>query len=63
VSIFSGVRNKEEWIAITKELLKMPEVDAKKLYDYVFDKPYQHLDIDCFEDKFYKNGNILELIE
>lgn len=63
VSIFSGVRNKEEWIAITKELLKMPELDAKKLYDYVFDKPYQHLDIDCFEDKFYKNGNILELIE
>jgi hypothetical protein len=48
---------------ITKELLKMPEVDAKKLYDYVFDAPYQHMDIDLFEDKFYKNGNILELIE
>jgi len=63
VSIFSGVRNKEEWLAITKELLKMSEADAKKLYDYVFDKPYMHMDIDCFEDKFYKNGNILELIE
>lgn len=63
VSIFSGVRNKDEWLMITKELLKMPEVDAKKLYDYVFDKPYQHMDIDLFEDKFYKNGNILELIE
>jgi hypothetical protein len=63
VSIFSGVRNKDEWLMITKELLKMPEIDAKKLYDYVFDKPYQHMDIDCFEDKFYKNGNILELIE
>jgi hypothetical protein len=63
VSIFSGVRNKDEWLMITKELLKMPEVDAKKLYDYVFDAPYQHMDIDLFEDKFYKNGNILELIE
>jgi len=63
VSIFSGVRNKEEWNMITKELLKMSEVDAKKLYDYVFDAPYQHMDIDLFEDKFYKNGNALLLKE
>jgi ATP:corrinoid adenosyltransferase len=63
VSIFSGVRNKDEWLMIIKELLKMPEVDAKKLYDYVFDKPYQHLDIDLFEDVFFKNGNRLELTE
>lgn len=63
VSIFSGVRNKEEWLTISKELLKMKEDDAKKLYDYVFDKPYQHMDIDCFEDKFFKNGNHLQLTE
>jgi CRISPR/Cas system-associated endoribonuclease Cas2 len=63
VSIFSGVRNKEEWSTITKELLKMSEQDAKQLYDYVFDKPYQHLDIDCFEEKIYKNGNHLEISE
>jgi CRISPR/Cas system-associated endoribonuclease Cas2 len=61
VSIFSGVRNKEEWSTITKELLKMNDADAKKIYDYVFDKPYQHLDIDCFEEKIYKNGNNLEI--
>jgi thymidine kinase len=63
VSIFSGVRNKEEWNTITKELLKMSEQDAKQLYDYVFDKPYEHMDIDLFENKFYKNGNYLALIE
>lgn len=63
VSIFSGVRNKEEWSTITKELLKMSEQDAKQLYDYVFDKPYQHLDIDLFEEKIYKNGNHLEISE
>lgn len=63
ISIFSGVRNKEEWGTITKELLKMKEDQAKQLYDYVFDKPYQHLDIDSFEEKFYKNGNQLQITE
>ena len=63
VSIFSGVRNKEEWMTISKELLKMKEDQAKQLYDYVFDKPYQHLDIDSFEEKFYKNGNLLNIKE
>lgn len=63
VSIFSGVRNKEEWLTISKELLKMKEDEAKQLYDYVFDKPYEHLDIDSFEEKFYKNGNLLQITE
>ena len=63
VSIFSGVRNKEEWSTITKELLKMSDSDAKQLYDYVFDKPYQHMDVDCFEEKIYKNGNHLQVTE
>jgi len=62
-SIFSGVRNKEEWKIIREELLKMNEEDAKKLYDFVFDVPYNHLDLDLFEDKIYKNGNILSIRE
>ena len=62
-SIFSGVRNKEEWKIIRDELLKMNEEDAKKLYDFVFDVPYQHLDLDLFENKIYKNGNILSIRE
>ena len=63
VSIFSGVRNKEEWKTITSELLKMSDVDAKQLYDYVFDKAYQRLDVDSFEEKIYKNGNYLDIKE
>lgn len=62
-SIFNGVRNKEELATITKELIKMKEDDMKQLYDYVFDVPYNHLDIDLFEDKFYKNGNPLMIEE
>jgi hypothetical protein len=62
-SIFSGVRNKEEWRTIREELLKMNEEDAKKLYDYVFDVPYNHLDLDLFEEKIYKNGNLLNVRE
>jgi hypothetical protein len=62
-SIFSGVRNKEEWRTIREELLKMNEEDDKKLYDYVFDVPYNHLDLDLFEEKIYKNGNLLDIRE
>jgi hypothetical protein len=62
-SIFSGVRNKEEWRTIREELLKMNEEDGKKLYDFVFDVPYQHLDLDLFEEKTYKNGNLLDITE
>jgi DNA replication protein DnaC len=62
-SIFNGVRNKEELSTITKELIKMKEDDMKQLYEYVFDVPYNHMDIDLFEEKFYKNGNPLEIKE
>ena len=63
ISIFSGVRNKEEWRTIREELLKMNEADAKIIYDYIFDVPYQHMDMDLFEDKIYKNGNLLDIRE
>jgi len=62
-SIFSGVRNKEEWRTIREELLKMNEEDAKTIYDYIFDVPYQHMDVDLFEEKIYKNGNLLNISE
>jgi hypothetical protein len=62
-SIFNGVRNKEELQTITKEIIKMKEDDMKELYEYVFDAPYNHMDIDLFEDKFYKNGNPLAIQE
>jgi hypothetical protein len=39
----------------------MKEDDAKKLYDYVFEKEYSHLDIDTIENKLYRNFNLLEI--
>jgi hypothetical protein len=54
-------RNSEEWETIRREILQMKEDDAKKLFDYVFNEPYQHLDVDAFENKFYKNYNLLTL--
>ncbi len=59
-SIFKP-RNAEEWEMLRTELLQMKKDDAKKLYDYIFDKPYQHLDIDAFENKFHKNHNYLTI--
>ena len=54
-------RNSEEWSVIRDEVLKMNEADAKKLYDYVYNEPYTHLDVDTFDSKFYKNFNLLEI--
>lgn len=54
-------RNSEEWDLIRKEILHMPMKDAKIIFDYCFDKPYQHLDVDAFENKYYKNFNLLEI--
>jgi len=54
-------RNSEEWETIRREILQMKEEDAKKLFDYVFDAPYMHLDVDAFDNKFYKNFNLLRL--
>jgi hypothetical protein len=56
-------RNSEEWETIRKEILQMKEDDAKKLFDYVFKEPYQHLDVDTFENKFYKNFNLLNITD
>ena len=54
-------RNSEEWETIRTEILQMKENDAKKVFDYVFTEPYQHLDVDAFENKFYKNFNLLHI--
>jgi len=56
-------RTKAEWESITKELLKYEKEDAQKIYEYVYNEPYTHLDIDSFEDKFYKNGNPLTITD
>lgn len=60
ISIFKP-KNAEEWASMAKEILHMNKDDAAILYDYVFNQPYSHLDIDTVGDKLYKNFNLLEL--
>lgn len=59
-SIFKP-RNSEEWISISKELLNLNKDNGLILYDYVYDEPYAHLDIDTSNNKIYKNFNLLEI--
>ena len=60
ITIFKP-KNVEEWNSIAKELLNYNKEDALKLYNYVFDAPYNHIDIDTVENKLYKNFNILQI--
>ena len=53
--------NNEEWDSINHELLNMSKKNLIDLYNYCFDKPYTHLDIDTKENKLYKNFNKLNL--
>ena len=50
-----------EWNSITQELLHLNKDDALILYNFVFDKPYTHLDLDTVTNTLYKNFNLLEL--
>lgn len=54
-------KNVEEWYSIANELLNLRKDDAIKLFDYVFDKPYSHMDIDTTTNQIYKNFNMLKL--
>lgn len=58
ITIFKP-KNNEEAYSIANELLNLKKDDAIKVFDYVFDKPYMHLDIDTTNDKIYKNFNLL----
>jgi hypothetical protein len=54
-------KNIEEWYSISKELLNLSQIDALKLYDYIFDELYNHLDIDTVSNLMYKNFNELKI--
>lgn len=58
ITIFKP-KNIEEWNSIAKEIMNLKKEDALKLHDYVYDSPYQHLDIDTTDNKYYKNFNRL----
>lgn len=54
-------KNVEEWASFSKEILKFNKDDALRIYDYVFDVPYNHLDVNTVEGTIYKNFNLLEI--
>ena len=60
ISIFKP-KNAEEWDSMAKEILHMNKNDAAILYDYIFNEPYSHLDIDTLHDTLYKNFNKLSI--
>ena len=60
ISIFKP-KNYYEFESLATELLNMKKDDALKLFNYVFDEPYQHLDVCTVTNKYYKSFNPLEL--
>lgn len=60
ITIFKP-KNAEEWSSIAKEILHMNKEDAVILYDYVFNEPYSHLDIDTVGDIIFRNFNKLTI--
>ena len=60
ITIFKP-KNYFEFESLATELLNLRKDDALKLFDYVFDEPYQHLDICTVTNKYYKSFNPLQL--
>ena len=54
-------KNQQEWNTVTGELLNMTKDNGVLLYDYIYDKNYNHLDVDTVESKIYKNFNLLTI--
>ena len=61
-SIFKP-KNKTEMLNIYDELINLDKKNQQQFYDYIYDKPYNHLDIDTVDGKFYKNFNLLEITD
>ena len=61
ITIFKS-KNVEEFASISREIMNMNKEDALVVYNYVFDEPYTHLDIDTVDNKYYKGFNLLNFI-
>ena len=62
ITIFKP-KNVAEFDSIARELLNLNKDDALKLYNYIYDQDYSHLDLDTVQNKIYKNFNELILKE
>ena len=60
ITIFKP-KNYQEYESIALEMFNLNKQDALTLYDYVFNKPYTHLDFDTITNQIYKNFNLLKI--
>jgi hypothetical protein len=58
ITIFKP-KNVAEFETLAHELFNMRKDDALQLFNYVFDEPYNHLDINTIDNTYYKNFNKL----
>ena len=54
-------KNVEEFVTLAKELFNMKANDAYTLFNYTFQKPYDHLDMDTWFSRYYRNFNLLDI--
>jgi ABC-type glutathione transport system ATPase component len=54
-------KNQKEFESISSELLNMNKDDSLQLFNYCFDKPYNHLDVDTVISEYRKNFNTLNI--
>jgi hypothetical protein len=57
----SKPQNQIEFESIRTELLSMKRDDALELFNYLFDKPYQHLTIDTRTNELRKNFKLIDI--
>ena len=62
ITIFKS-KNIAEFESIAHELLNLNKDDGLKLYNYIYDSDYAHLDIDTVQNIIYKNFNQLIIKE
>jgi hypothetical protein len=62
LAVLFKTKSIDEFQSLAKELFNMNSDDALTLYNYVFDKNYNHLDVDTVTNTYYKNFNMLELL-
>ena len=51
-----------EWETLSKKLFNVNKDDALTIFNYVFDEPYNHLDVNTVDNTYFKNWNLLEFI-
>jgi len=56
-------KNKKEGENIFAELINLDKKNILQFYDYIYDEPYNHMDIDTVDGKLYKNFNLLSITE